>query len=195
MTSLLFAAAFAALAVLNLLLALTAFTDIVKLWPTPHRGSWQSWVFWPLFRGGLGATMLLGIWQFAATPSHGTGALSGAIVALLALAVTIYAYFALGLENTYGADEGLVTTGLYRYSRNPQYVASIAGFAGLAFAAASPETIILCALAIGVYVLMPFTEEPWLSRMYGESYRAYQRETPRFLSVAKIVERPASARR
>jgi protein-S-isoprenylcysteine O-methyltransferase Ste14 len=54
--------------------------------------------------------------------------LIGAVVALSALAVTIYAYFALCIENTYGADDGLVTTGLYRDSRNPQYVASIAGF-------------------------------------------------------------------
>jgi hypothetical protein len=42
--------------------------------------------------------------------------------------VAIYAYFTLAIENTYGADDGLVTTGLYRDSRNPQFVASIAGF-------------------------------------------------------------------
>ena len=36
-TNLLSAAGFEALAVLNLLLALTALTGIVKLWATPHR--------------------------------------------------------------------------------------------------------------------------------------------------------------
>jgi protein-S-isoprenylcysteine O-methyltransferase Ste14 len=90
----------------------------------------------------------LGAWQFAAAPSHGAGLLIGAVVVLSALAVAIYAYFALGIENTYGADDGLVTTGLYRYSRNPQFVASIAGFAGLALAASSAETLSLCVLAI-----------------------------------------------
>jgi len=54
---------------------------------------------------------------------------------------------------TYGADEGLVTSGLYRYSRNPQYVASILGFLGTALANGEIHAAILCGLAILVYVI------------------------------------------
>jgi protein-S-isoprenylcysteine O-methyltransferase Ste14 len=78
----------------------------------------------------------------------------------------------------------LVTSGLYRYSRNPQYVASIAAFTGLALAVATAETAALSALAICVYVLLPFAEEPWLTGAYGEVYENYKRRTPRF-SVLK----------
>jgi protein-S-isoprenylcysteine O-methyltransferase Ste14 len=111
----------------------------------------------------------------------------------VALAFTIYGYFDLGIENTYGADDSLVTTGLYRYSRNPQYLASIAGFLGLAIAVGTIEMVLLSGLAIGVYMLLPIAEEPWLARHYGESYAAYRRRTPRFLSISKLFDRLVTA--
>lgn len=188
-----FGAAFAALAVLNVLLLATVFTDSFKLWPTPGKGSWQNFTFWPLFRGGLGLTLLLGVWQFAAAPSYGLEALIGVPLGLMALAFTIYGYYDLGIENTYGGDDSLVTTGLYRYSRNPQYVASIIGFLGLALAVGTVETVVLCALAIGVYSLLPFAEEPWLARLYGDSYESYKLQTPRFLSLSKLLSKPVQA--
>jgi protein-S-isoprenylcysteine O-methyltransferase Ste14 len=88
-----------------------------------------------------------------------------------------------------------VTTGLYRYSRNPQYVASIIGFTGLAIAVGTPETIMLSALAILVYTLLPYAEEPWLEKAYGEAYRAYEARTPRFLSISKLLQKPVPAER
>jgi len=190
-----FGVAFLALLVLNILLLLTVFTNVLKIWPVPHERSWQSYTFWPLFRAGLGLTILLGIWQFATASSWGLEAFIGVPVALIALGFTIYGYFDLGIENTYGADEQLVTTGLYRYSRNPQYVASIAGFLGLALAVGSIESVLLSALAVGVYTLMPFAEEPWLARRFGESYDAYKLETPRFLSISKLLDKPFAAQR
>jgi hypothetical protein len=56
-----FILAFGALSALNILLLLTVFTDVLKLWPTPSKQSWQSYVFWPLFRIGLGLTILFGV--------------------------------------------------------------------------------------------------------------------------------------
>ena len=46
-------------------------------------------------------------------------------------------YFNLGLGNTYCGADGLVTGGLYRFSRNPQYTASIIGLVGLSIGANS----------------------------------------------------------
>jgi protein-S-isoprenylcysteine O-methyltransferase Ste14 len=107
-------------------------------------------------------------------------------MAILGLGLTIYGYLNLGLDNTYGSDDGLVTTGLYRYSRNPQYVASIIGFAGLALMGGSPALAMLCGLAVLVYALLPFAEEPWLARIYGDAYDRYRASTPRFLSLSKF---------
>jgi len=47
-----------------------------------------------------------------------------------------------------------VTSGLYRYSRNPQYAASILGFLGTALANGEIHAAILCGLAILVYVIL-----------------------------------------
>jgi protein-S-isoprenylcysteine O-methyltransferase Ste14 len=146
-------------------------------------------------QGGLGLTILRGALAITLAPAHGWEAVLEVTLALAGLAVTIYGYFDLGIDNTYGSDDGLVTTGLYQYSRNPQYVASILAFAGLAMAAGSADVTVLCGLAIAVYVLLPFTEEPWLERAYGSSYAHYKQRTPRFLSIGKLLERPVLARR
>ena len=182
LTHLIFDVAFAALATLNALLLLTVLSSSIKLWPTPSTKSWQHYTFWPLFRGGLGLTLLYAI-PTAHWPLEGETLrfAIGMICVVVGFGFTIYGYFVLGIENTYGADEGLVTNGLYRYSRNPQYVASILGFLGAGLANGEIRTAILCGLAILVYVIMPYTEEPWLQRAYGDVYRAYKARTPRFL--------------
>lgn len=182
-TVIIFGLAAAALATLNALLFATVFSSSIKLWPTPSRRSWQHYTFWPLFRGGLSLTLLYAILT-AQWPLDGGETLrfaAGLLCVAVGFGVTIYGYFHLGLENTYGADNGLVTHGLYRYSRNPQYVASILGYFGTALANGGLDATLLCGLAILVYVIMPFTEEPWLLRAYGDSYAAYKAKTPRFL--------------
>jgi len=105
---------------------------------------------------------------------------------VLGFGLTFYAYFDLGIENTYGADESLVTDGLYRYSRNPQYVASIMGYIGIGAAAGSWTIWGLVALAVLIYALMPLAEEPWLRKRFGEVYDDYMKTTPRFVSWRKL---------
>ncbi len=177
-----FDVAAAALVTLNVLLLATVFSSSFKLWPTPSQTSWQHYTFWPLFRGGLGLTLLYAIITVHWPQSDEALRFAiGLICVVIGFGFTIYGYFDLGIENTYGADEGLVTKGLYRYSRNPQYVASILGFFGTGLAHGGMHAAILCALAILVYGIMPYTEEPWLQRAYGDVYLAYKQRTPRFL--------------
>ncbi len=182
LSGIIFTVALTALAVLNVLLLATVTSSSFKLWPTPSTKSWQHYTFWPLFRGGLGLTILFCVLTVH-WPESGDGLrfVIGLICAAIGLGFTVYGYFDLGIENTYGADEGLITNGLYRYSRNPQYVASILGFCGGALANGSIDAIILCALAMLVYVIMPYTEEPWLQQAYGDVYLDYKSRTPRFL--------------
>jgi protein-S-isoprenylcysteine O-methyltransferase Ste14 len=176
-----FTVAAAALIVLNVLLLATVTSSSLKLWPTPSTKCWQHYTFWPLLRGGLGLTIL-----YCLLTAHWPGSgetvrfAAGLICVSIGLGFTIYGYFDLGIENTYGADEGLRTGGLYRYSRNPQYVASILAFFGAGLGNGGLNTVILCALAILVYVILPYTEEPWLQKAYGDVYLNYKRRTPRF---------------
>ena len=106
---------------------------------------------------------------------------------LIGLVITVCGYFNLGLGNTYCGKDGLVTGGLYRFSRNPQYTASIIGLIGLSLGANSILTIILSAVMIGVYVLMALVEEEWLKQRYGAPYRDYCRETSRFLDIQGLI--------
>ena len=77
--------------------------------------------------------------------------------------------------------------GLYRFSRNPQYTASIAGLVGLSIGANSPLTIGLSALIVGAYVMMAMVEEDWLKQLYGPPYRDYCMRTARFLDIQGLL--------
>ena len=93
--------------------------------------------------------------------------------------------FGLGIEVTSGAAGRLKTDGLYRWSRNPQYVANMLIAAGWAVLSASPYTIVLGAGVAGLFALAAFAEEPWLREHYGQEYEAYQSRVARFLSFGK----------
>ncbi|MBC8013712.1 MAG: phosphatidylethanolamine N-methyltransferase family protein [Methyloceanibacter sp.] len=106
---------------------------------------------------------------------------------LIGLFITVCGYFNLGLGNTYCGADGLVTGGLYRFSRNPQYTASIIGLVGLSIGANSVLTIALSAVMVGAYVMMALAEEDWLKQLYGPPYRDYCRQTARFLDVQGLI--------
>jgi protein-S-isoprenylcysteine O-methyltransferase Ste14 len=73
----------------------------------------------------------------------------------------------------------LVVGGLYRYVRNPMYLAVVATIAGQALALAQPA-LLGYAVAVGA-AMAAFVhgyEEPTLSRQFGEQYQAYRRAVP-----------------
>ena len=169
------------------LLVLTIRVPAVRIWPTPGAGSWQSTVFWPLFRGLNVLCFAVGV----ADRSPVLGLVGGARLAafvLLALSVALFvmAFRKLGHDNSYGAREGLVTCGIYRWSRNPQNAMLIVVYACLALAADCASAYALCAAMMAVYVLMVIAEEPWLEAAYGEAYRRYCRSVPRFFNRRRL---------
>lgn len=179
--SVLFMAGAAVAAGLLGLLLLTMLVPRLRIWPTPGPGSWQSYVFWPLFRG-------LNVLCFAVALADGTSFIGlpiwvRAVAALLlaaSLALFIYSFRVLGRDNSYGAQDGLVTGGIYRWTRNPQNAMLMVVYACLAFAADSGPAYVLCAAMVAVYVLMVLAEEPWLESAYGATYRRYCARVPRF---------------
>ena len=137
-TSLVFAAGLAAGVTLNVLLLRTLLAPPFRIWPTPEPGSWQSLTFWSLFRGGMIATFVVAVLDWNSTPLlDWTRFIPGLPLGLIGLFITVCGYFNLGLGNTYCGADGLVTGGLYRFSRNPQYTASIVGLVGLSIGANS----------------------------------------------------------
>jgi protein-S-isoprenylcysteine O-methyltransferase Ste14 len=137
-TSFVFAAALAAGATLDFLLLRTLIAPPFRIWPTPEPGSWQSSTFWELFRGGMVAILVVAFldWNSAGLLDV-SRYLIGAPLFLVGFGITVCGYFNLGLGNTYCGADGLVSHGLYRFSRNPQYASSIVGLTGLAICANS----------------------------------------------------------
>ena len=173
---------------LNVLMLRTLFFPPFRVWPTPGPGTWQSVTFWMLFRAGMVLTFVIAILDWN---SAGLVDLSRLIIGLplflVGFGITVFGYFNLGLGNTYCATDGLVSHGLYRFSRNPQYGSSIMGLAGTVVMADSWLTVPLALSAACVYVLMALTEEKWLENRYGATYEEYKERTARFFDIQGFV--------
>jgi protein-S-isoprenylcysteine O-methyltransferase Ste14 len=188
MTLLVFACGLTGGIILDLLLLRTLLAPPFRIWPTPGPGSWQSVTFWTLFRGTWLTTFIVAALDWNSTPLlDWTRFIPGIPLGLVGLTVTVCGYFNLGLGNTYCGADGLVTGGLYRFSRNPQYTASIAGLVALSIGANSILTIVLSTLIVGAYVMMAMVEEDWLKQRYGAPYRDYCRQTARFLDIQGLL--------
>ncbi len=173
---------------LNALLLRTLFFPPFRIWPTPEPGTWRSITFWTLFRGGMLLTFITGILDWGAVPLlDQTRLIVGVPLIVVGFGICIMGYFNLGLGNTYCGSDGLVTGGLYRISRNPQYTFSIMGLIGEAIIANSILAIILCVVMSCVYVSMALTEEAWLTKLYGDTYKRYCRATARFLDIPALL--------
>ena len=78
----------------------------------------------------------------------------------------------------------LVVVGFYRYVRNPMYVGFAAGWIGLwvVFGHANLEAILaVAAVALCVHLFVMLYEEPTLRSKFGDDYREYCRNVPRWL--------------
>jgi protein-S-isoprenylcysteine O-methyltransferase Ste14 len=190
MTLLIFACGLTAGVILDLLLLRTLLAPPFRIWPTPEPGSWQSLTFLGLFRGSWLATFVIAALDWNAVPLlDWTRYIVALPLGLAGLFITVRGYFNLGLGNTYCGADGLVTGGLYRFSRNPQYTASIVGLIGLSLGANSVLTIAMSTVLFSAYLLMALVEEDWLKQLYGAPYRDYCRETARFLDVQGLIAR------
>ena len=76
----------------------------------------------------------------------------------------------------------LVVVGLYRYVRNPMYLAVLTIIAGwsLLYASASLAIYLVC-LAIVFHLRVVLREEQWLQRQFGAEWRDYANSVSRWL--------------
>lgn len=76
----------------------------------------------------------------------------------------------------------LVIAGPYRWMRNPLYVSGIAILWGIAFVQTSPSVLLFALIVIpAFYLFVVRFEEPRLEKGFGEEYRAYKRQVPRWI--------------
>jgi protein-S-isoprenylcysteine O-methyltransferase Ste14 len=91
----------------------------------------------------------------------------------------------LGTPAPVAPTEHLVVGGLYRYVRNPQYLAVSSTILGQALLLGQPGLLVWLAIfvaAVATFVLG--YEEPTLQQRYGAEYDAYRRDVPRWVPRA-----------
>jgi protein-S-isoprenylcysteine O-methyltransferase Ste14 len=81
--------------------------------------------------------------------------------------------------------ERLVVVGLYRYSRNPMYVAVLLILIGWAAAYQDRGLWTYAAIvAIGFHLRVVFFEEPWLAKRHGDEWTKFAARVPRWFPVS-----------
>ena len=75
----------------------------------------------------------------------------------------------------------LVVIGLYRYVRNPMYIAVLTLITGWTMVLGSPYlAAYTLLLAIGFHARVLIHEEPWLSQQFGDDWRRYSASVNRW---------------
>ena len=128
---------------------------------------------------GLVPYWITGGWVSTAPPLAlqvvGVAVLSAGI-GVLAHTIIRFAVEGLGTPFPAAPTEHLVVGGLYRYVRNPMYLAVIATILGQAAILGRAELVVYAGLVwVIVASFVRFYEEPTLARRYGEQYDAYRR--------------------
>jgi protein-S-isoprenylcysteine O-methyltransferase Ste14 len=79
-----------------------------------------------------------------------------------------------------------ITTGVYHFSRNPEYFSVFLQYLGIGISCLS-WVFTLCAMAwiILFHIEIIQSEEPSLIEKYGDAYREYMNRTPRWIGIPK----------
>lgn len=109
----------------------------------------------------------------------------GLMVAVVGSMLALLAQGGLGTEWRVGVEPGeatdLVTTGLFRYSRNPFFSGVLLLALGMAMVVPSPLALAgLAFFIIGIELQVRVVEEPHLASLHEESYREYAARVGRF---------------
>ncbi len=138
-------------------------------WWISRRGADTRWLGWPLL--GLGAVLI------------------AAGVLVLLDSFVRFALQGLGTPAPVFPTRHLVVTGLYRYVRNPMYVAVFAVILGQSLLLGSVRVLgyaALVGLAFHLFVLA--YEEPTLRKKYGDEYKVFCSNVPRWIPRLRRCE-------
>lgn len=156
-----------------------------RFWPHGDR-DWTfyvGWLNWSIYSGSF---LFLAYHDsgslFVSTPAMSG---SGVLLILFGMALSSIAIVQVGLTTSTGVRTDLHTQGVYRYSRNPQYVGFIAGIVGVLVMSGSGSASLVGVFGILWFIIAPLAEEPWLREQYGEAYDSYRERTPRFVGLLR----------
>jgi protein-S-isoprenylcysteine O-methyltransferase Ste14 len=140
-------------------------------------------------------------WQARGLPSYWAPLrLLGATLLTTGVVVLVHSFARFVVEGSgtpapVAPTERLVVGGLYRYVRNPMYVAVVATVVGQALLLGRPR-LLLYAVVVFVTVasFVRWYEEPTLRRRFGAQYDAYARAVPAWWPRRHPWEPPTASR-
>ena len=110
--------------------------------------------------------------------------IAGGVILAISVGVLLHAFARFAVEGIgtpapVAPTERLVVGGLYRYVRNPMYLAVVGAIVGQALLLGQLELVGYAALVAAAFVaFVRWYEEPTLHRQFGEEYDAYRRAVP-----------------
>lgn len=110
---------------------------------------------------------------------------------LAALLWCVWAFYITGKGTLapWSPPRHLVTIGLYRFTRNPMYVAVLLVLVGWAVSFSSLALAAYAAVvAIAFHLRVVLGEEPWLARTHGLEWQEYKKSVPRWLGRRRAQE-------
>lgn len=162
--------------------------------PRPRDERWRSNLSLQSLIIHIGQLALLAIqaflslheWRQGYGIPYDTTTIIGLLIFVFGISFAVWAKLTMklnwGMPATYSKDrqKELVTTGPFRYSRNPIYVGLFA--AGLGYFLVLRSILIICLVPVAFYMYVVVRkEEALLQRIFKEKYRTYLMKTPRFL--------------
>jgi len=120
------------------------------------------------------------------------GVLLGTAGAALALwCILTFVLVGKGTPAPFDPPRRLVVAGPYRYVRNPMYIGAGLALAGAAMVYGSLPLLGYVGLfLLAAHAFVVLYEEPTLTRLFGEQYRAYQASVRRWLPRFSVMDRP-----
>jgi len=91
-----------------------------------------------------------------------------------------YTLLSKGWRMVHGAESHLVTTGVYRFVRHPQYTGLFLMITGFLIQWPTILTVLMTPVLITAYSKLARREEQGMTEKFGDDYKTYTAATPRF---------------
>ena len=150
---------------------------------------------------GLSPWYLTGGWRLASPlPQWDLLRPLGAVLIIIAMAALVSAFARFVLEGVgtpapIAPTRHLIVGGLYRYVRNPMYIAVVSAVVGQSLALGRPG-LLLYAVSAGLVMaaFARWVEEPTLLERFGDEYQEYRRAVPGWWPRMRAWRGPGSDR-
>ena len=111
------------------------------------------------------------------------------MLASMALIATGMGLLAVGWATVYRGRDRLVTSGIYRHLRHPQYLGLILIIVGFTIQWPTAPTLVMAPVLIVMYVRLARREDEELATAFGETFLEYAARTPAFVPLLTFAKR------